>query len=45
VCADASREMFVHAIRNEKLFTLGPLVAVFREPDIFVAERLAVSRY
>src|SRR5262249_37372257 len=42
-CAQAGRKMFVDAVRNKKLLILGPLVAAFREPDLFVAERLAVS--
>src|SRR5215472_2698952 len=36
--------MFVHPVRNEKLFILGPAVAPFRELDFFIAERLTMSR-
>src|SRR5262245_1096164 len=34
--------MFVYSIRNEKLFIFGPLVAAFYQPDLFVAEWLAM---
>src|SRR5262249_41159357 len=42
-CANARREMLVDSIRNKKLFILGPPIAAFREPDLFVAEWLTVS--
>jgi hypothetical protein len=35
--------MFVHSIRNEKLFILWPVVAALRKPHLLVTERLAVS--
>src|SRR4029453_11602346 len=34
--------MFVYSIRNEKLFIFGPVVAAFYQPDLFVAEWLAM---
>src|SRR5262245_40202253 len=42
-CANAGREMLIDPVRNKKFGILRPSVAAFREPDLFVAERLTVS--
>src|SRR5262249_36588719 len=42
-CSDARREMFVNSIRHKKLFILGPSVAAFHEPSLFIAKRLTMT--
>src|SRR5262245_2385714 len=43
-CPNAGPEMLLHPLRNKKFCILRPSLTSFREPDLFVAEWLTVSR-
>ena len=42
--ADARLEMLAHAVGNEELRVLGPAVVALGQPDLLLAQRLAVRR-
>ena len=42
--ADARLEVLAHAVGHEELGVLGPAVVALGQPDLFLAQRLAVRR-